>query len=354
MKVALILPSNIEYLPYVQCYIDILASQNIAYDIVGWNREKQIDYGKPNYHCYNRKSDVLRPAYKKLVDYYLFSRFVIKRLKSVRYDFVIVYTIANAIFLSNYLKKHFKERFIFDIRDYSPTMKFFQSIVSDLVKCSAINCTSSKGFYSWLPDGKYIISHNVRSYLLNKTYQIVPIDRNNVRILTIGTLRDFNTNARLLHDFGNKRDFSLIFAGNGYSKVPLEEYAYKNSIKNVCFTGSYDKEDEPQIVSDSDFVNIVLPLDLIGTYLMSNRFYLSIVHRKPMIVNAGSFQAKYVKKYNLGVIVEPDEDIYKKIVDFIASFDPVNFNDGCEACIKEIQKDLFLFESSVANVLCRH
>lgn len=55
---------------------------------------------------------------------------------------------------------------------------------------------------------------------------------------------------------------------------------------------------------------------MISDYLMSNRFYLSVTHGKPMIVNSKCTQADFVKKYNLGVIIDENDNIAEKIKDY--------------------------------------
>lgn len=354
MKAALILSTDIETSPYAQYYIDILNTQGIEYDIIGWDKHYPIKHEESNFYFYDLISLELQPSYRKLIDCYFYSRFVIKHLKSAHYDYIIVFTIVNAVFLSTYLKHNFDGKFVFDIRDYSPVLKFFKSRVKFLINHSSINCISSKGFETWLPDGKYTISHNIRSFFLKSLYPIKPFNRSCVKVLSIGGLRDISESERLLHDLGNKDTFTLVFSGDGVAKVPLENYAKMNNISNVLFTGRYNKNDEPMIVYDSDFINILLPVDINGTSLMSNRFYLSILHHKHMIVNAESYQAKYVRKYNLGVVVESGDNVCDKIIEYMNLFDAVSFNNGCEECLREIEQDAGLFEISVINALSLH
>lgn len=350
MKVALVLPSNIESLPYVQYYIDLFDKKKIEYDIIAWNRLYKSDYlHSENY--FNLKSLVTNSALRKFIDYFLFSRFVINKIENHKYDYVVIFTIANALFLYKYIKKKYCDKFIFDIRDYSPLIKFFRPIINDLLKRSSLNCISSKGFEIWLPPGKYVISHNVRKSLLKKKYPIKPIDKKRVQVLTIGTLRDFKANSQLILDLGNNIHFDICFAGDGPEKSNLADFAQKMNILNVSFSGYYNKKDEPLIIYNSDFINILVNKDIIGNYLMSNRFYLALMHRKPMLVYANTYQAKYVKEYNLGVIIGTNDNIAQKINEYIDSFDYKKFDEGCESCLREIERDEMVFENMIMDVL---
>ena len=53
---------------------------------------------------------------------------------------------------------------------------------------------------------------------------------------------------------------------------------------------------------------------------MTNRFYLSLIFKKPMIVNKDSIQASFVKKYNLGIIISSEDNISERIMDYKNSF----------------------------------
>ena len=51
----------------------------------------------------------------------------------------------------------------------------------------------------------------------------------------------------------------MHFAGDGVDVPRLVEYCKEKKINNVAFSGRYLKENEDDIVSTSDFVNILLP-----------------------------------------------------------------------------------------------
>ena len=167
MKVALILASNTCYAPHMFHYIKILKENNIDFDIIIWNKDNLIEN-----ECisYDKKIDNTKSRFFKIKDYVSYSKFVIAVLKSSKYDKIIVFTIFLALILYPFLKKKYKNLFIFDIRDYSPILKMFKNIINPVIKISYATVISSPGFKNWLPKNQnYLISHNYQFYeeLLN-------------------------------------------------------------------------------------------------------------------------------------------------------------------------------------------
>ena len=66
-----------------------------------------------------------------------------------------------------------------------------------------------------------------------------------------------------------------------------------------------------------------------------------------MIVNEESIHASFVKKYNLGLIVNSEDDIYERIIDYKASFDYKIFINGCNDIIKIIKNDIRVFQNEI-------
>ena len=127
----------------------------------------------------------------------------------------------------------------------------------------------------------------------------------------------------------------------------LKKYEVKKIYNNVKFTGYYPKKEEFSIVDGCDFMNIILPDDTLSRYLISNRFYLSLLRRKPMIVSSGGIQAEYVKEYDLGIIISSEDDIYSKIMIYARSFDPIQFQKNCDRFLEMVRSDMQIFSRSV-------
>ena len=212
MKVALILATNVEKSPYIQYYIDVYKEKNIDVEVILLNRDKHVLNEEFPYkiHSCDIIAKETASCVRKIYDYFRYSRFVRRILKQSDYSQIIVFTIANAVFLSYYLLSYYKKKYIFDIRDYSPLVKYTVPIIRRLLNNSALNCFSSPGFRSWLPACDYVICHNARRKSLDEDIvNARDIDVENVKVLTIGQLRNFITNKMLMDHLGNKSRFNF-------------------------------------------------------------------------------------------------------------------------------------------------
>ena len=143
----------------------------------------------------------------------------------------------------------------------------------------------------------------------------------------------------------------MLFSGKGKATATINGYIYSNNVNNAIVTGKYEKIDEDRIVSDSDMINILLPHNMVSDYLMSNRFYLSVIYGKPMIVNSDCTQSYYVSKYNLGVVINDNEDIAEKILKYWDVFDLQNYNSGRSAFMETVKKDNYEFNKAIENFI---
>lgn len=357
MKVAIINPNTVENDPYIKYFTDVFDRLEIKYEYICWNRDYiYTDSYKDNKtEIFNYLSSIKKTSLKKTYDYLLFSEFVKSCLKKTKYDLLVVHTIPSALFLGRYISKNYRNRFIFDIRDYSPAYPYFRRSIRNVIKASAFTTISSPAYKKWLPNGiDYVTSHNVRKIQVENVAKNLDNGQDirlkkEIVVLTIGQIRDFSANSRVIISFGNKKGIKLIFAGDGLEKHNLEAFS-KGKYSNVHFSGRFKKEDEQDIVRKSDIINIVLPIGIEYDTPMSIRFYLALLNKKPMIVNEESFQAEYVRKYNLGIVVSSNDDIYKKMLQYIENYDPKEFAEGCIKLLNFFREDINIFEDSIAQV----
>ncbi|MRX38747.1 hypothetical protein GJU43_05640 [Flavobacterium sp. LC2016-23] len=357
MKIGIILSGNIESQPYLSYYTDVFDEMNIDYDYIGWDRDNENPqtYNNHKVISINVKGSIKNNNFRKIYDYWIFAKRVKEHLNKNNYDFLLVHTIVNAVFLKNYLLKKFSSKFIYDIRDYSPIYPFVKKSVKKLINKSLFTVVSSEGFLEWLPiNSQIILSHNVaKNNLFVPVEEWKSLNKNSLKILTIGKIRDFYSNQRVICDLGNKNGLEMIFSGAGIESEKLKTFALEN-YNNVVFTGSYEKKNETDIVKPANMINIVLPINILSNTLISNRFYLAITHKKPIIVNEESFQSTFIEKYNLGLIVKSQENIYEKIEEYIDHFDYKSFNKGCEDLILIVKKDIEIFENTIKEKLIQN
>ena len=357
-KVVLISGSTIDLSPYIRSYVNLFEQHGISFDFIYWNRYlAPIDGIPTNFIPYNKHAEITDPSWKKIIDLLKFRRFVRKALNEKHYSFAIVFTIAEGLFLEPLLINRFKKRYVFDIRDFSPLckIKLCYKKLTSLIKQSSFTVVSSEGFLNWLPQDrsiKYVIAHNTRKEIIetyNNSLPSIPVSK--YRVLTIGQIRDTAANKKIISELGNNSKFELIFAGFGMSVDDLREFKERNHYNNVLFTGKYKKEDEDTIVGESDMINIYFTHGINSDTLMSNRFYLSVLHRKPMIVTGGTFQAALVEKYALGVIVNDNDVLIDKIEHYWKCFKAEEYEKGCLAFLQSTLTDIQNWEHALIELL---
>lgn len=344
-SVAIVLPCSIDRAPYVKYYTDILDDENITYEIIYWNRDASHIENK--YHCYlseDRQSNLFS-KYKK---YKGFIEFVKSILINKHFDFVIVFTIVPILLLSFFLERHYKGKYIYDIRDYSVVLKCFKIPFGRMIKKAIVVVVSSPGFFRWLPKREYLISHNVSKKLLCEYRdKWCSFDNKQIAILTIGQIRDYKVNYEMLRLLQRQDRIRLLYAGYGN----VYEKLRKRTSTRVHFLGSYKKENESAIVLNSTFINGMTDHDINSKTLLSNRLYLCCLYRRPIIVSDGTFQAEMVRKYDLGIVVKDLKDLSDQIFLYVDNFSIEKFDKSCRLFMSEIMKDINMFEKTVLSVI---
>lgn len=352
MKVALIVVGNIWYAPYVRIYTKLLDELKVDYSIISWNRDGR---DKPEGFQYDEKLAVVNGS-AGLSAYMRYVRFVKKTVKREGFDRLIVFGPQIACLLSLYLLK-WKKRYVIDYRDLSIEQKSgFRQLFRFLLGRSYANVISSPGFKKALPkDIHYCLSHNfdiatVRKALGNendKENEILKGKKADKRVvLTIGGIRDYSSNVEVIKGLANNPEYIVSFVGRGPAAEPLEKYCKENGIENVTFKGYYEKEEEAGYVKAASFMNIFYPRKLSHDTALSNRFYNSLIFRKPMIVTKDTTQGDYAEKYGVGVALENTDGIAEKLDAFLQQ-DFAVYSKRCNALLGEFIHDYEEFESVI-------
>lgn len=344
-KVALILPNNVEKAPFVYYYIDVLVANSIDFDLIFWNRSAEVHHYLFNVISYDNATR--EKKYIKLSKYYFFSKFVIQTIKKNQYSKLILFSLQPPFWMFYFLLSKYRRSFIIDIRDYNFVIKLFPLLYRLLFKFSSQVFISSKGFEAWLPAGNYVLSHNVRKSLVLKNLVLSASEQNNKRlcnILTIGMIRGREINKAFIDIVAKSDRYTLTFSGFGETYDFLFNYVKEKCYSNIFFTGRYLKEEEDELVRKYDIINALTSDDKLNNCLVSNRFYLSILYRKPLVVSANTYQAYLVQKYELGIIVSSFEDLLFSLDDFRRNFNTSFFDEKCNSVIKKLLSDISIFE----------
>lgn len=345
MKVALLIPANIWFCPYVRIYTNILEKYGVEYDIISWNKDGTKEAESIAFE--KKESNNLL---MKLIDYIRFSFFLKKTIKRNKYDRLIVFSSQIGIFLSRFLSKEYSRKYIFDFRDLSIEQnRIFRKPFENLVNNSFANVISSPGFKDYLPSSQYFLSHN---FVVDQVKESVKDNRysqpsDDIEVLTIGGIRDYETNVKIMDALGNQEGFRLKFVGKGPAKEPLERYSIEKGYKNTSFVGYYEKEEEPTYVKSSTFLNIYYPDSRVHKSALSNRFYNSLIYRKPMIVNKGQVQGFYAEKYNVGIAIQGTENLAEIMRKWLEELDSEEYDKACRSLLNEFLDDYAKFEDMV-------
>lgn len=349
MKVGLLIQNNLWFCPYVNIYTELLKEWNVDYDLIFWNRDKKD--GETGI-AYN--GIVANGRFKKLIGYWNYGKFLEKIIKQKEYDRLIVFSPQIGIFISKFLKKHYYKKYIFDYRDLSiEQYGFLRKPFERLLYYSYANVISSPGFKKCLPKKDYIISHNFIASEVEKAIvnNVPQYSTNPTEILTIGGIRDFDSNSQIISSVANVDGFEMKFVGRGPAKEQLESYAKSNDVKNITFEGYYEKADEPNYILKSSFLNIFYPDIITHATALSNRFYNSLIYRRPMIVTKGQIQGDYAERYNVGIALENPSDLPELIDKWIRTVDFETYQKNCINLLNRFMKDYDNFKNCLRSFL---
>lgn len=349
MKVGLILPGTIWYAPYVRIYTRILKENNVEHQIISWNRDGKdakegIQYGE-NIHVNNGSAGL--SAYRRYI------AFIKKVVKENGFDRLIVFGPQMTCLLSSFLMRKFKGRFMIDYRDLSIEQKpGLRQLFALMTKMSYANVISSPGFVRCLPKCDYYLSHNFDVGAVKKAIGVRdaigfgPSD--NIDVLTIGGIRDFSSNVEVVKALANEKGFTVRFVGRGGGAMQLAVYCEEHGVKNVSFKGFYQKHEETGYVQSSTFMNIFYPRVITHDTALSNRFYNSLIYRKPMIVTRDTIQGDYAEKYNVGVALEDCANLKSELKNFMQQ-DYNAYAERCDNLLQEFLNDQARFEKLVCD-----
>ncbi|MCB2287717.1 hypothetical protein LGK99_11570 [Clostridium algidicarnis] len=336
MKVALICPSNMLYMPYVDNYTKIINEIDVEYSIINWDRFKIEKESKFVY----RDSKIGHQ--RRFLDYFKYSRFVLNILKKNNYDKIIVFGTQVVFFLKRYLLREYKNKYIIDIRDHNRIIKYFN--IEKVIDNSTFTVLSSPGYKEWLPkSSKYVINHNTKTESLNELREVEPFDLsicNKITVGCIGALRDYKINIDLIEALKNNEFIQLNYHGEGDINTDISKYLIENDIDNVNLTGRYAKEEEEALYYKNSIINVLRYNDSINNKTaLPNRLYNASIYGKPMIAYKGTYLSEQIEKCNLGLVLSSFDNIVASIYDYLYEFDKETYNKGRKAFLQNVIRD---------------
>ena len=339
-------------IPYIKFYEDYLKKQNHSYDIVLWNRSRQ-EVEIPNAYVYKGKDRHSKAG--KLIPFLGWRRFVLDILKKQRYDRLIILTTLPAVLLADKLLGEYKNRFWFDIRDFTyENVSFYKDLVAKLVHAAAAVSISSPAFRHFLPESdKIYLTHNISNQESAETHCNLDPNRNPITIGFVGGIQFFEQNKLLLQQFANNPEFRLKYVGKPHLGCDLEPFCQRNNITNAEFHPAFTNDQKPAIYREIQLINCIYGNhNQVVRLLLPNRLYDCVLFKKPILVSKGTYLAEVVAQYNLGIAVDVEaDDVVQAVRSYLENFDPNAFELGCRQFLERVEQEIAVY-NQVLHTFC--
>ena len=359
MKILLIGFAKMKYMPYMNFYLDQIDRRQHEVHVLIWNRD-----GKPEpreqglvYHEFNSILSDDIPKYKKLASFMRFRRFALSVLKRERFDFLFLLHSMPAILLGTCASRHFKNRFIFDYRDYTyESNPLFRRKICRAVEDSWATFVSSDAFREALPNvSKIYTSHNVLTDALEHRQQHIREPELPLRISFWGYIRHEKTNCRIISALANDPRFELHYYGREQEiAYRLKDHVEYVGAKNVFFHGEYDPRDRYTFSASTDIIhNIYSNTEAPSQqFAMTNKFYDGLMFYIPQLCMAGSYMGMVAEEKGVGLVCDPESAGFADTIwDYYHNIDWPFFYKSCDGTLKKVMEEYNLGRQVIENAI---
>ncbi len=354
MKVLIVAFHSRTMTPYSLPYETAIKKTGNIYDIIFFDRftNGQVEHNEHEY-IIHRVCPLGGDKLKKIIPMLSFRNSVIKIIKKENYDKIIILNTLPGVLLKDILLKQYKGKYIFDIRDYTyEKYSFYRKVVNSLVENSAFSTISSAGFLSFLKQNKkIIINHNISNEEFVKQSPSLSSDKVPIVLAFIGALRYSEMNSQLAKMLRDTKYF-LSFIGISNIEWHVEDYCQRNHIYNVRFSGSFDNTKKPELYNEVDIINALYGNNSIEvTSALPNKLYDCVLFKKPIVVSAGTYLAKVVEKYGLGVVVSDLSNIKADLDYYVQKFSAELFVKNANKFLALVKEDQNVFYKALNTFL---
>lgn len=350
MKILIAGFSKIKYMPYINFYLDNLDKNNNDIHILYWNRDMKSEdlssYKNYNLHefRYYQEDDISKIL--KVKSFIKYKQTLKKIINYEKIDFIIILHSLPGVLINNFLKKKYKNKYIFDYRDLTYEKNYFyKNIIWKLVKNSKYTFVSSDGFRKYLPKEytyKTFTSHNLLIDSLNHRddKQLYNIESKKIRISFWGFIRHVEINKQIIEKISNDLRFELHYYGREQKEaLSLKEFAKQLKSTNVFFHGEYTPKQRYEFIKSTDIIHNIY-FDQNMMLAMSNKYYDGIIFKIPQLCLKGSFMAEKVESSNVGLVVDiNDKDFTNRIFSFYKNINYEKFYECCDNELSIVKKE---------------
>ncbi|MFK8793965.1 glycosyltransferase family protein [Planococcus plakortidis] len=353
-KICFISLSNLYLCPYIKRYVEIIekSDENYEFDIIYWDRHNLNEiYDGANKSISFQYILSEGSSYKeKVLGYLKFKKFTQKKIQENKYNGIVLLQTSAGVLLQKSLKKLYFKKYILDIRDYTmENNKLFYYLISKLIDNSFLTVISSEGYKNFLPEYKYLITHNsneIEEKVLSK------FDKRNrttekIVISYIGLIRFHEQNKKVIMNFLNDNRFTLRFIGE--DAMSLKSFCDENNVKNVELIDRFPPEKTIDYYYDTDIIyNLYGNNTPLLDYSLSNKLYYAAQLNIPILVCPKTFMEEVSTKYNFGLVYN-DENLRANddLFEAFNNLDREHLKAGTKMFLKKVKKENELFSQEV-------
>lgn len=341
MRILIIGFAKIKYMPYANFYIDAIAHSEHEVHMIYWNRDLKdedthlLEGVTLHEFKYFQEDEVAK--FRKVLSFWKYRRFAIKKLASIEFDAIAVLHSLPAVLISDKLIKKYSGRYILDYRDFTYELFLpFKKTVARLVKGSYATFVSSDAFRKFLPQSercKIYSSHNILtdSFSHREEKKQNGVASEKIRIAFWGFIRHEEINLEIINKISKDNRFELHYYGREQQVAKsLKKHVIDNNIQNVYFHGEYKPEDRYIFVRSTDIIHNIYS-DRNTLLAMGNKYYDGAIFGIPQICIEGSFMAEMATQSGIGFACNPfDNDFTDRIHKYYQNIQPIIFRENCD------------------------
>lgn len=354
--VSIILYGSFELAPYARLYMDILGEAGEKYHLIGWKRETATTYTGDNVFVYEgRAAKRFSSVAGKIIPAEGYRRFVKRLIRKFKYDKLIILTTQTAVILADVLLGKYRGRYIFDYRDRSyEYIAPYRALVNSFVKNSICTAVSSPWFTDGLVGADYLLAHNFRGECLARAERECKKKADGERLVIgyVGALREFAYHKALIDIFAHDERYEFFTYGCGDDTDSLREYAKDTDNVHIC--GAYDESGKYDIIKKFDMMIYNYPYSYVNDRAVANKYYDSLIMKKPMIVNPQTVLGRYIDEKGLGVGINMAErGCADMIFNWYRGFDAAEFAQKCDEHMAQYAADNERFAERMKEAVLR-
>lgn len=350
MKILIMGFTKIKYMPYMNFYFDNIDKAENEVHILYWNRDLQSEdlskYRECTFHefkCY-QEDDVSK--FSKVMSFAKYRKFAKGVLINGKFDFIFVLHSLTGVLVADVLKKHYRNKYIFDYRDFTyEGFAPFKKAVASITRNARATFVSSDAFRRFLPvdcKDRIYTSHNLLldSLKHRDEREKYRIQSDKIRIAFWGFIRHEEINREIIRKIAADNRFELHYYGREQQvALNLKEYAVQIGAENVFFHGEYKPEDRYIFVRSTDLIHNIYK-DSNTMLAMGNKYYDGLIFYIPQLCMKGSFMGKKCTENGTGFECDPfDNDFTGKIYSYYEALDDKVFFNRCDNELQKIRAE---------------